>query len=132
MERTIQTLTSNEVIQWRDLLKKRKAAFLNAEKDLKNHAFDLLNEQTGEISKIRLHTADLATNTQEIETLGSMSLRNIKSIQEIEAAMARLEKGAFGYCSKCQEPISIERLKVIPEARYCRDCEQDIEEQGKL
>jgi RNA polymerase-binding protein DksA len=40
----------------------------------------------------------------------------------IEWALERLEKGNYGICAGCGNPISRARLKAIPWADYCRDC----------
>lgn len=36
---------------------------------------------------------------------------------EIESALARIEKGTYGYCEETEEPIEIERLRAIPWTR---------------
>ena len=45
----------------------------------------------------------------------------------IEWALVRLEKGNYGICAACGEPISPARLKAVPWADYCRDC---MEQEG--
>jgi DnaK suppressor protein len=43
-------------------------------------------------------------------------------LQLIEAALARLARGEYGWCEACGEPIPPERLAVCPEARRCTAC----------
>lgn len=88
---------------------------------------DYSAEHTGELSKIRLHAADLGTNTQEQDTLQSLSKKNVRNIQEIEAAIERLHSGDFGICELCKKPISIDRLRLLPETRFCLACQQETE-----
>ena len=40
----------------------------------------------------------------------------------IDAALARVEKGSYGDCEECGEPISPARLAARPEARLCIEC----------
>jgi CBS domain-containing membrane protein len=125
-------LLNQDVVEWRELLRHRKRILLETQDALKRHALtDLSISGTGEISKIRLHNADLATNTQETETLETLSEKNIKNIQQIEEALERLYGGTYGACLNCKEPIPRERLEVLPEAAYCVDCEQEIEDMQK-
>jgi RNA polymerase-binding transcription factor DksA len=128
METELMTLSDNQVIHYRTLLENRKKAIYANEESLKRKAFyELLPEDTGELSKIRLHPADLATDTQEVEILETLSARNLVAIQEVEAALERLENGTYGQCLSCHEPITAARLAIIPETRHCIDCEQEIE-----
>lgn len=43
-------------------------------------------------------------------------------LKDIDAALERMENKGYGVCEKCNNAISIERLKVSPEARTCSVC----------
>lgn len=58
-------------------------------------------------------------NDEVLENLGSAGLAEIKMIQ---AALARIREGTFGVCVACGEPISSERLDVLPHTPRCKDC----------
>jgi CBS domain-containing protein/RNA polymerase-binding transcription factor DksA len=120
--------TNEDLIKWRGVLEKRKKLILETQDSLKRHALtDFSAESTGELSKARLHPADLASDIQELETLETLSERNIKSVKEFDDAMERIDKGSFGLCLSCGESIAIERLKAIPESGYCVDCQKEFE-----
>lgn len=55
----------------------------------------------------------------------------MESIRKIDQALKRLEEGNYGYCDECGEEISTERLKVIPFALLCRDCQEAREQQPR-
>jgi RNA polymerase-binding transcription factor DksA len=47
----------------------------------------------------------------------------------IEAALARLERGArWGVCCACEGQIGAARLRVLPEAELCVECQRAAEE----
>ena len=54
-----------------------------------------------------------------LENLGHAGLAEIKMIQ---AALARIKDGTFGFCVSCGEPISKERLEVLPHTPRCKKC----------
>src|SRR5262249_46501884 len=54
-----------------------------------------------------------------------------KEILEIREALDRIHRGVYGICENCEEPISIERLRRLPTARLCIDC-QGAAERGKV
>jgi DnaK suppressor protein len=43
-----------------------------------------------------------------------------------------LREGTYGTCEDCGEEINTERLKVLPFAIYCRDCQEKREEIEKI
>ncbi|GIL17703.1 MAG: molecular chaperone DnaK suppressor DksA [Oligoflexia bacterium] len=132
MKKENNRFTENEVIQWRGLLEERKKLVLDSEEKLLTQAFkDLSTDVTGEISRLRRHSGDLATNTQTIETLELLSEKNIRSLQEIETSLERLDNGTFAECEGCHKPIPIKRLLIAPESRFCIDCQMDYEENQK-
>ncbi|MFE7385258.1 TraR/DksA C4-type zinc finger protein [Streptomyces zhihengii] len=45
-------------------------------------------------------------------------------LTEIEAAFARLERGAYGLCEGCARPVPDERLEILPYARCCVACQR--------
>ena len=42
-----------------------------------------------------------------------------RDLDDVEAALRRLEEGAYGQCEACGRPIGEGRLVVLPAARYC-------------
>jgi DnaK suppressor protein len=46
------------------------------------------------------------------------------ALAEIEAALARLGAGRFGWCEQCGAAITAARLAEIPQARCCPACER--------
>jgi DnaK suppressor protein len=47
-----------------------------------------------------------------------------ETLNKIEEALRRLEEGTFGYCYECGEEISEKRLRALPFAVRCKDCEE--------
>ncbi len=43
-------------------------------------------------------------------------------IAEVEAALGRIAAGNYGTCIACGGPLGLQRLRAIPEARYCLGC----------
>jgi DnaK suppressor protein len=47
-----------------------------------------------------------------------------ETLTKINEALARLEEGAYGYCFECGDEISKQRLRALPFAVRCKDCEE--------
>ena len=58
-----------------------------------------------------------------------MALMQMKSetLSRIDQAIVRLENGTYGICQECDREISAARLKALPFAALCRDCQEDTE-----
>jgi DnaK suppressor protein len=48
-------------------------------------------------------------------------------LDEITDALARLEGGTYGVCQTCARSIPLARLRALPAARYCLDCQSRLE-----
>jgi RNA polymerase-binding transcription factor len=45
-----------------------------------------------------------------------------REIADIDAALARIQAGSYGRCLNCGGPLGLQRMRAIPEARYCLAC----------
>ncbi len=43
-------------------------------------------------------------------------------LADIERALDKIDKGGYGVCEKCHQPIPYEVLKINPESRLCKSC----------
>jgi len=48
--------------------------------------------------------------------------RNRMRLEQVRRALERIEEGDYGFCTRCEDPISDARLEVRPEAPLCVDC----------
>src|SRR5688572_3524173 len=51
-----------------------------------------------------------------------------ETLRHIDEAIQRLDEGTYGVCSECDEKISEARLKALPFATVCRDCQAQRED----
>lgn len=46
---------------------------------------------------------------------------------DIETALKAIEKGDYGICTRCGNPIEAGRLEVKPDATLCLNCQREVE-----
>ena len=71
--------------------------------------------------------ADVGENSEsDIQDDIEFALIQMKAetLARIAAALNRLEEGTYGYCYECGGEITEQRLRVLPFAARCRDCEE--------
>jgi RNA polymerase-binding protein DksA len=80
-----------------------------------------------ELSDYDNHPADAASETFE-RTKDHALDENFKDIIEgIDEALRKMEGGTYGTCDRCGDSINVERLKAIPYATLCIDCQETVE-----
>jgi DnaK suppressor protein len=69
----------------------------------------------------------MADIVQEVD----FALMQMKSetLAKIDDAIVRLKQGRYGLCLECGHEIAAARLKAVPFADLCRDCQQHQEDQ---
>lgn len=53
--------------------------------------------------------------------------RVAERVNQLSAALRRLDEGHYGVCERCGERIEPARLAALPEATTCRDCQEILE-----
>jgi DnaK suppressor protein len=53
--------------------------------------------------------------------------RDHSTLAQVNAALKRINKGTYGLCEKCGDPINPERLEVLPYATLCIRCQMKQE-----
>ena len=72
------------------------------------------------VSAAPVHLADVAGDSVDADVKVLQTERGI--LDEINAALSRMDEGTFGRCSDCRAAISEERLNAIPYTALCAQC----------
>ena len=82
---------------------------------------------SGDVSGHALHMADVATDMYDREfSLGLVSTDR-ELLYKVEVALKRIEDNVYGLCTECDKLIPIARLKAIPYAQTCLQCQEKLE-----
>ena len=76
-----------------------------------------------------------ATDRATVETDRQLALlmreRDRQVIEEIQAALNRMDDGEYGICQECGEEIGLARLRAQPTATLCVHCKSMMEAIGQ-
>lgn len=67
--------------------------------------------------------ADQAASSYDRELASTLSETERVRLECIDKALARVDKGLYGICESCGKTIPLARLKALPFARFCVDCQ---------
>jgi DnaK suppressor protein len=89
----------NKLLDWKeDILKESRETVTHLQAETENHP-DFADRASSETDRaLELRTRD----------------RERKLIAKIDAALRRIDEGAYGYCEETGEPISLARLEARP------------------
>lgn len=91
------------------------AAIRQARERLEQERYTRMTELAVLENRSDLHSDDAALT--RFDTLR-------KTLEEVEAALARVDAGTYGICESCNEQIPEGRLEILPYARFCVRCQQ--------
>jgi RNA polymerase-binding transcription factor len=106
-----------KLLDWReDILKEAKETLQHLQDESQNHP-DLADRASSETDRaIELRARD----------------RQRKLISKIDAALARIEDGTYGFCEETGEPISIKRLEARPIATLSIEAQERHERRERV
>ena len=67
-------------------------------------------------------SGERAIEMEDDEVLEAIGNTSQAELACVKAALTRIDKGTFGICVRCGEPISDARLAAVPHAALCRTC----------
>ncbi len=116
----------------------RSARHAELKRMLDERRRELLSQVYEKIRNVR--TEGMAGNLSEVFDAGESSGSDIQddigfaliqlkgeTLSKIDEALSRLDEGEYGHCYECGDEISAQRLKALPFAVRCRDCEEQQE-----
>lgn len=106
-----------KLMAWREqILREGRETLQTLHEDTQQHA-DITDRATSEIDKsIELRARD----------------RQRKLVTKIDAALARLEDGTYGYCEETGEPIGLKRLDARPVATLSLEAQESHENRERV
>ncbi len=85
-------------------------------------------DSSGNLSNTPVHLADLSSDTYEHEVAISLLENEGQLLDQIVAALERIEQGTYGRCTECSQAIPADRLRVLPYTPYCVNCAGRVEQ----
>ncbi|RLA86224.1 MAG: transcriptional regulator, TraR/DksA family protein [Deltaproteobacteria bacterium] len=106
---------------------------------LREETLKKIEEEVG--TKVREDPRFTTLSTMDVGDLSQFDLdsdinysllqSHLQRLKSIDEALRRLEDGTYGYCEECGRAIDVKRLRVLPFARYCVQCQEKLEKVGK-
>ncbi len=127
--KTSDIFTPQEVAHFKTLLLEKRAEIIGDMSAIENEALDKSRgESSGDLSNMPIHMADLGTDNYEQEFALNLVDSERRLLNEIHAALERIEDGVYGICEGTGKPISKTRLEACPWSRFSIEYAQMVEQ----
>jgi DnaK suppressor protein len=108
-------MDASEFRQFRDMLLQQRRTLLHEVRHVEADLDQLSADREPELE-------EAAQGDRTARVLARLDDRGKAELQDIDAALARLEEGRYGTCVGCGKRIPRRRLIALPATRHCRDC----------
>ena len=97
-----------------------------------NNLMESIADQSGEVSRYSYHLGDTASLSYGREFSMGLAERQQKYLEQVDEALERIENRTYGICQVTGELIPIERLEVVPVAKYSVKGKEILERKKQL
>ena len=112
----------------------RRAQFEGLKRMLATRHAEMLGEMQEDVARARQETygavagpvtdiGDRASADVLADLAQAEVSRDLRELQEVEAALARMDAGTYGRCMDCDAEIDADRLRAYPTAMRCSRCQ---------
>lgn len=121
-------MDKKDLQHFRDLLiKERKKILEELDWVENNYIGKSRRDSSGDVSSYSMHPADMGTDSIEMEKAYMIGATGGDALANIDEALINIDKGDYGLCIECGEPIPRERLEAVPHAKLCITCKSNSE-----
>ncbi|MDP3723301.1 MAG: TraR/DksA C4-type zinc finger protein [Candidatus Omnitrophota bacterium] len=124
-------LTKEQLKQFRQLLITERAKCAAEIRSIAEDVSKSPREASGDLSAYTVHMADMSADTCERELSMNIVSSEQEILYQIDDALKRLDDGSYGICQQCNQPIVMSRLRAVPYASLCINCQRAKEQKNK-
>ncbi len=124
-------LSKDQLKTFRQLLITERVKFADEIRSIARDAARSPSAASADGASYNVHVSDMAADTYDRELSTNMVSAEQEVLYQIDDALKRLDEGAFGVCAECQHPITMSRLKAVPYASLCIECQRKKEQTNK-
>lgn len=124
-------MNKREAAKFKKLLLQKREETFNEINNIAKENLKSQKEASGDLSGYSYHMADMASDSFDRELSLNIASGEQEIIYEIDEALKRIDEGKYGRCLSCDKKIPVRRLKAVPYAKYCIQCQSKEEKEKK-
>ncbi|MFJ5599947.1 TraR/DksA family transcriptional regulator [Micromonospora parva] len=88
---------------------------------------DSLEEQfqrnTDQLAELTLRSRQPGRGGYDHDALAALIASARQTVSDTAQALRRMAEGSYGTCERCTADIPLQRLEILPHARFCMPCQ---------
>jgi len=118
----------DELAQYKKLLLSIRERLVGKVDSMQDEALKRSRQDaSGDLSNVPIHMADVGTDNYERDFMIELIQNGEEGVRNIDLALEKIDDGSFGVCETCGKKINKERLKAVPHAKLCIECQREEE-----
>ncbi len=81
-------------------------------------------QHADELARLTTHRTAPERNGLDPQTVVALIDSTRQALADTTEALKRIAAGTYGRCERCGQDIPVERLEILPHARFCVPCQQ--------
>jgi RNA polymerase-binding transcription factor DksA len=78
---------------------------------------------TDELTELTVRSGRADHGGYDRDTLATLIAASGRGVADTAEALRRMADGTYGLCERCTARIPLERLEILPDARFCVPCQ---------
>ncbi|WP_323373473.1 TraR/DksA family transcriptional regulator [Plantactinospora alkalitolerans] len=79
---------------------------------------------TDQLTELTAYSRQPGRGGYDRDTLTALTGSARQSLADTAQALQRMAEGSYGRCERCTGDIPLERLEILPHARFCVPCQR--------
>jgi DnaK suppressor protein len=93
---------------------------------LRNTLEQQLKRRTNHLHELTVHSEQPNRAGYDDGTLAALLATARQAVDDTARALRRIADGTYGSCERCTAGIPVQRLQILPHARFCVQCQQAL------
>lgn len=121
-------MKKEDLTTYREQLRLLRARLMGDVSGLANAALGSDGSSGSELSRLPSHIADAGSEAFEQNNALLLMDNEEVVLEQIQAALERIDDGNYGSCVRCEGRIPKMRLNVLPYTPHCIKCASELEQ----
>jgi DnaK suppressor protein len=91
---------------------------------LRNTLEEQLQRHTDQLSALTCCSQQPDRGGYDDHTLAALIASSRRAVADTAQALRRMAEGNYGTCERCTADIALQRLEILPHARFCVPCQR--------